>query len=44
MSLSPLSSAYYDRALALLATAREKNAATIAQLAPSSAPSSPAAT
>ena len=34
MSLSPLSSAYYDRCLALLATAREKNAATIAALAP----------
>ncbi len=34
MSLPPLASAYYDRSLALLATAREKNAATIAALAP----------
>ena len=34
MSLSPLSSAYSDRCLALLATARENNAATIAALAP----------
>ncbi len=34
MSLSPLASTYYDRSLALLATAREKNAATIAALAP----------
>jgi len=32
--MSPLASAYYDRSLALLATAREKNAATIAALAP----------
>ena len=34
MSLSPLATAYHDRALALLAAAREKNAATIAALAP----------
>jgi uncharacterized phosphosugar-binding protein len=32
--MSPLASAYYDRSLAMLATAREKNAATIAVLAP----------
>jgi uncharacterized phosphosugar-binding protein len=32
--MSPLASAYYDRSLALLATAREKNAATLAALAP----------
>jgi uncharacterized phosphosugar-binding protein len=32
--MSPLASAYYDRSLAMLATAREKNSATIAQLAP----------
>lgn len=32
--MSPLASAYYDRSLAMLATAREKNAATIAALAP----------
>jgi len=34
MSLSPLASAYYDRTLALLAEAREKNAPVIARLAP----------
>lgn len=32
--MSPLAQAYYDRSLAMLATAREKNAATIAALAP----------
>jgi uncharacterized phosphosugar-binding protein len=32
--MSPLAAAYYQRALEMLATAREKNAATIAQLAP----------
>jgi uncharacterized phosphosugar-binding protein len=32
--MSPLASAYYDRSLAMLATAREKNAATIAALTP----------
>ncbi len=32
--MSPLASAYYDRSLALLAAAREQNAATIAALAP----------
>src|SRR5690349_24137160 len=32
--MSPLASAYYDRSLAMLATAREKNAATISALAP----------
>ena len=32
--MSPLASAYYDRSLALLATAREKNAATLAALTP----------
>ena len=32
--MSPLANAYLDRSLALLATAREKNAATIAALAP----------
>lgn len=34
MSLSPLATAYYDRSLAMLAAAREKNAATIAALTP----------
>jgi uncharacterized phosphosugar-binding protein len=34
MSLSSLASAYHDRSLALLATAREKNAPVIAALAP----------
>ncbi len=32
--MSPLASTYYDRSLALLTTAREKNAAAIAALAP----------
>lgn len=32
--MSPLASAYYDRSLAMLATAREQNAATLAALAP----------
>jgi uncharacterized phosphosugar-binding protein len=32
--MSPLASAYYDRSLAMLATAREKNAAALAALAP----------
>lgn len=32
--MSPLADAYYERSLALLAAAREKNAATIAALAP----------
>src|SRR3569832_1865567 len=32
--MSPLASAYYDRSLAMLATAREKNSATIAKLTP----------
>jgi len=32
--MSPLAQAYYDRSLAMLATAREQNAATIAALAP----------
>src|SRR5262245_25464136 len=32
--MSPLATAYHDRSLAMLATAREKNAATIAKLTP----------